>query len=259
MSNLLQQGAQPPENSITYIYGLVDPITEYVRYIGKSDTPKLRLKGHLTKQQLRPKSHKVYWIKGLLDAGEKPQIIILAKVEKSGWQVAERKWIAYYRSIPGYPPLTNGTSGGDGIDKGTKFSEETRKQMSASRMGMKMSPEAIAKRVAARKGIPFSEQHRKNLSEATKNTWENFTDKDKEKRLANLRHHGKTRSNCTSKFLGVTLAQGKYWRAYVTVEGKTKYIGNFKSEVEAAIAHDARAIELIGAEAILNFVRSDYE
>jgi hypothetical protein len=261
MRNLRQQVEQPQENdttTLTYIYGLVDPLTGFVRYVGKAHDPIYRLRVHLTPRELRGKTHKNHWIRGLLDIGEKPEQIILEKVNRSEWQQAERKWIAYYRSIPGYPSLTNGTSGGDGVDKGTKPSEETRKKLSAARRGKKLPP--------------FTEEHRRNLSDATKKTWENLSDEDRAKVIARLTTsewteerrtniglilRGNKRTSSTSKFIGI-YREGKYWHVYMSVKGSSTYGGRFLDETQAARARDVLAIKILGPTTKTNFPFSDY-
>ncbi len=57
-----------------------------------------------------------------------------------------------------------------------------------------------------------------------------------------------------SKFRGVTWrTDSKRWRAYVVINKKTKYIGCFKDEIEAAIAHDKEAYHHFGKTYPFNF------
>lgn len=55
----------------TFIYTLKDPITDEIRYVGKSDDPKNRLVEHLKKSKYN-KTHKNNWIISLLDKDLKP-------------------------------------------------------------------------------------------------------------------------------------------------------------------------------------------
>jgi hypothetical protein len=58
----------------------------------------------------------------------------------------------------------------------------------------------------------------------------------------------------TSRYVGVRLdARTGRWRAAVTVDGKTKDVGYFADEEEAARARDAAARECYGAFARMNF------
>lgn len=253
----------------TFIYALVDPTTEFVRYVGKANDPQLRLRRHLSKHELKPKSRKASWLKSLIAKGFEPKIILLEKIDSAQWQEAERRWISHYRAIEGYPTLTNGTSGGDGIDKGTKFSEDTKRKMSASRIGRAMPPDVIAKIIAKQKGRPLAKDHCEKLSEAQKKAWEHFSEHEKEKRISNLRkpytierlikvseRHRKGGEN-TSGFYGVYKAHKK-WGSFVRIKGKMTYLGVFIEAIEAARVHDRKVIEM-ACDAPLNFPRSDYD
>jgi hypothetical protein len=67
------------------------------------------------------------------------------------------------------------------------------------------------------------------------------------------------RKGLTSQYKGVRFIK-KYahaptpnkWEANITVNGKTRFIGTFPSEMEAALAYDKKAAELHGAFASLN-------
>lgn len=58
---------------------------------------------------------------------------------------------------------------------------------------------------------------------------------------------------CTSKYKGVTFAQGKF-RSVIRKEGKTYQLGSFTDEADAALAYNAKAVELYGEYAHLNQV-----
>lgn len=92
-----------------YIYALLDPETNEIRYIGKTDNPSERLKNHLNEQG---KWHRINWIKSLKKRGLKPIMQIIEEVvEGTNWEEREKYWIAYYRHIG--TNLTNGSDGGD--------------------------------------------------------------------------------------------------------------------------------------------------
>ena len=64
----------------------------------------------------------------------------------------------------------------------------------------------------------------------------------------------KSHKNSTSKYKGVSWkARDKVWTSQYCVNGKVFYIGNYKSEIEAAKAYDNKAKELHGEFARLNF------
>jgi hypothetical protein len=259
MSTLLEQDVQPQSNpTTTFIYGLVDPRTGYVRYVGKANRPTHRLAMHLTPGELRETSHKNSWLHGLLNEGKKPELIILEAVNRSVWQSAERAWIAYYRSIPGYPPLTNTTDGGEGVE-GYVLSAEDRRKRSERQKGTRMSPSSRAKISAAHKGRKHTQTARKNMSEGRKDWWKNLPEEAQQRQMNVLHSYRKRHGTNHSQFTGVTLAHGGSWRASAFVNGKFRYIGQFKIEEEAARMRDSFVLQHVGEQVVLNFARSEYD
>jgi len=64
------------------------------------------------------------------------------------------------------------------------------------------------------------------------------------------------RLSCVNRsgFKGVSWNESrKKWRAGICIEGKSIHLGRFTSAQEAARAYDAKAIELFGEFACLNF------
>jgi hypothetical protein len=57
----------------------------------------------------------------------------------------------------------------------------------------------------------------------------------------------------TSRFKGVGLKDGKYWRASIKFNGKSSHLGYFGTEEDAARAYDSAATEKFGEFAFLNF------
>lgn len=93
-----------------YIYSLVDPRYNKIRYIGKTVNLEKRFEQHLywfTGNNLR----KERWVLGLKNLGLKPELIVIEECNQSNWAERERHWIAYYRQI--YPDLTNIADGGE--------------------------------------------------------------------------------------------------------------------------------------------------
>lgn len=93
-----------------YIYGLIDPRTNVVCYIGKTTNPKKRLKDHLV--NLRKPSLKVNWIKSLKSKGLVPIIKILKECEINEMTKWEIFFIEEHRKTNSR--LKNMTVGGDG-------------------------------------------------------------------------------------------------------------------------------------------------
>lgn len=112
----------------TFIYILVDPRNDKVRYVGKSNTPYKRL---LTHQCDKRKSHVTAWIKQLAEMGLKPHQEIIDEVKEIEWQFWEMHYISLYRSW-GFD-LTNHSLGGFGS---ISVSITTRAKMSLSKIGI---------------------------------------------------------------------------------------------------------------------------
>jgi predicted GIY-YIG superfamily endonuclease len=106
----------------TFIYSLSDPITNEIRYIGKTNNIKKRLCTHLTKSNLIKKKHKNNWIKNLLFNNTKPLIEVIDEVPIKVWEYWEKFWISQFK-IWGFK-LTNSTDGGDGVVNDIKFGKD---------------------------------------------------------------------------------------------------------------------------------------
>lgn len=137
------------------VYVLVDPITNEIRYVGKTcNSLARRLGNHLSAASLKRRNHKNSWIKSILSTGSRPTIKgVQSFVEDSDALKAEVYWISYFLAIG--CRLTNMTDGGDGV----RPTPETRAKMSLAQIGNKKglgkrhSPEACAKKAVAKLGI----------------------------------------------------------------------------------------------------------
>lgn len=152
----------------SFIYILIDPRNQQVRYVGKSDNGEERYpkSWKLSKKEGR---HKRYWVESLLKLGLEPLLEVIDEVNIFEWEFWERHYISLYKSW-GFD-LTNLTIGGDGISKGHKMpprssehmerikaskikngtwrkshSLETKKKITNSRLGILPSEETKLKR-----------------------------------------------------------------------------------------------------------------
>lgn len=85
-----------------YIYGLRDPRTQEIRYIGCSIDPYLRLRSHthggnLLFAGIGPK--RKAWIKSLVDGGLRPTVAILDRVRARYRFERESYWIQHYQKL----------------------------------------------------------------------------------------------------------------------------------------------------------------
>lgn len=92
-----------------YIYGLQDPETKEIRYIGKANNPNVRYRQHIKGGCLN-NQHKRGWINALGKRGLKPELIILETTDDKNWEMREKYWIKF--GIDNDWPLTNISSGG---------------------------------------------------------------------------------------------------------------------------------------------------
>ena len=91
-------------NKTHYIYGLFDPLTGEVRYIGRTVNLKKRLMEHMGKHTNDIKSA---WINALEKAGERPQMATLETATTlDDAKHIEHQWIR--RCLDGGADLTNG-------------------------------------------------------------------------------------------------------------------------------------------------------
>lgn len=156
------------------VYGLTDPSTGKVRYIGKSMSGMRRPTEHCMPHEVRGdlNYHKTRWIRRLLSLGSRPNIVIFDALEDSaGLSELEQYRIAYGRSA-GWP-LTNLTAGGGG-NIGLRRTAESRAKMSSLMSGKKrgpLSPEHRAKLSAANRNRVLSLEAREKMLAPLRPNW----------------------------------------------------------------------------------------
>jgi len=130
------------------VYGLVDPRTLLVRYVGKSQSGLDRPRAHGTPATLRRnRFHCGNWLRELAALGLKYEIAVLETCSsKFELSAAECWWISYGRAC-GWP-LTNLTDGGDG--NGRVETPDMRRRRSEAYRGRDfLAPEARARQAAS--------------------------------------------------------------------------------------------------------------
>lgn len=154
-----------------FIYSLNDPITNEIRYVGKSYNPTKRYKEHLYHSKTG-KTYRDKWLRKLLKINLKPLLSIIEECNEENWSIREQ----YYISL--YPNLTNLTKGGEGlhgyiqseetIEKrriattGKKRTEEFKQGASLRRLGTKHSDKTKKHLTLIRLGKPIHSQERKD-------------------------------------------------------------------------------------------------
>lgn len=97
-------------NAIT-IYGLLDPRTAKVRYVGKTNDPKRRLSQHIKGRDDQRMTPVRTWVKALARRGIEPRMIEIELCEPAQWEDRERYWIRYFRD--GGHDILNMADGGN--------------------------------------------------------------------------------------------------------------------------------------------------
>jgi len=125
-------------NRPVYVYGLINPETSVIHYVGVAYNPYERYKEHLRPFSLKSVSLKNSWIKSLLAKGITPKLCALGKTDEAGSAELEKFWISNVRRL--WPEANkNMTDGGDGIP-GHTHSVKTKSKMRATALTITHTP-----------------------------------------------------------------------------------------------------------------------
>lgn len=91
-------------NQQSYIYGLVDPRDNEIKYIGRTKDPDYRLDTHI--RMVDAGKMKTMWILELKAFGLDPSMMILETVDRKDESAAEKRWVQYFLKMG--KPLLNG-------------------------------------------------------------------------------------------------------------------------------------------------------
>lgn len=149
------------------IYGLIDPETGLIRYVGKSCRGFQRAWDHMKPYSLKKgeSTHKTRWIQKLAEQGLRPKPVVL-EICDDKYKTTEREiwWIKELRSSG--IALTNVTDGGEGAP-GMIHSAETRKKIAEKATGR--SSWNKGKKIAhlyPKRHMNFTDEHRENLGQS---------------------------------------------------------------------------------------------
>lgn len=143
------------------IYGLLDPDTREVRYIGKTSRDlKHRYREHIN-DDLKYNSHKVNWIKKLKSLNKLPLIELIEECTELNWSEREKYWITQFNN------LTNSTEGGED-GKHNEYVIEKLKLLNTGKnnpcYGKVWTKEERKKLSDARKKVTLTEEWKNNIS-----------------------------------------------------------------------------------------------
>lgn len=168
----------------TFIYALVDPVSEQVRYVGKSNNPSERIKSHVRTAPF-DKTHKAYWIRNLIKNGQQPKLMILEQVDITEWEQKEQYYIQSFHQAG--CKLTNGNAGGLGEISPTL---EVREKLARARYG-KITPDIVRNKISmAHEGMKHTQISKQKMSIMKQGT----THSTETKQKMSLSHKGKQHS-----------------------------------------------------------------
>ena len=158
--------------SSNVVYGMFDPRSGHLRYIGQTTNLRRRAGSHVSPSSIKSATPKNDWIRELQRLGIAPEFCVLECVyvpedlnEAESWNVA------YYRSLG--CELLNGTADGLASTRGLSHTSEapTRERGSQEKTGRRHSPETRAKIAASRLGTKRSRATKDKMSASHRARW----------------------------------------------------------------------------------------
>lgn len=83
----------PDLSGVAWVYALVDPRDDEVKYIGLAQDPYVRYKAHANGSQNTSSNARREWVLSLRSSGLKPVMVLLEKVSVREGRQAEETWI----------------------------------------------------------------------------------------------------------------------------------------------------------------------
>lgn len=146
------------------IYGLADPLTKLVYYVGKTTLGIRRPYRHFSPSALRDSSLKTIWVQAVLATGRDPVVVVLEEVSaRVDLSARELFWIAAKRKLN--PALTNVLDRGKTL-RGRPLSEEHRRRLRERGIDRFKDPTQREHMRQIFKGRTFSKETRQRMSVA---------------------------------------------------------------------------------------------
>lgn len=156
------------------IYGLRDPRTNEIRYVGQTRRGLKRPRQHLKSSNINFNNHLKNWVSELERANLAPEIHIFEELNGPE-NLSSEEMLCIARFKRSGKKLTNCTEGGEG-SRSRKLSPETKMRLSQALKGKRKSQahkDALRSAFKGKpnlklRGIPKSSDHKKKLSESLK-------------------------------------------------------------------------------------------
>ncbi len=224
------------------IYSLIDPRTKLPFYVGKTNEPKIRLKGHRSGRGTTPSA---VFIRKMRAEGYRPDMEILELCDEKDWQDREAYWVDAYRSKFGDTQVLNVMEGGVQVGrflghsdatkerlrqmfKGRPIPQEQREQISKSLTGLKQSSETVQKR------LDTINKRRVEAGLEPHKTWENYEEYRKAGRAA----YNVTRTR-QRRERGLLVLGSEEWKRNAA-EKQRAYLASLTPEQREALAAQRR-------------------
>lgn len=158
------------QQETAFIYSLEYPEGN-IRWIGKTNNPKNRLKNHISESKTKKTSNRIKWLNKLNNNNQKPILNIVDEVPVNEWEFWEQHYISLYKTF-GFN-LTNMARGGKGVlgvckyGKDNPFFGKTHSKSSTDKNRLahlkeNLSEETLNKRRDAQKNRPPVSQNTKD-------------------------------------------------------------------------------------------------
>lgn len=208
-----------------YIYKLIDPITNDVRYVGKTNNLVRRFSAHLKRSKTN-KYHSARWINSLLNKDLKPILEIIEECDETNWEEREIYWINHYREKY---DLTNILEGGGHTATygrlGKPWSDEQRINNRNARLGVPVNHTEEGKKNRANGIRKYYNENKKKVFQYSLDgefirEWDSAVDAGLE---LNIIH-----SNITKVCKGERKKSGEFIWSYI----KTEVLGYKRKELK---------------------------
>lgn len=170
------------------IYGLFDPRTGELGYIGKSESGFDRPRQHRQPSHQKGKTHRANWLRKMALEGVIAEFDVIESgfVSRQELVEAEKFWISYFRFIG--CRLRNGTDGGEGASR--RQSCEERLKRSQTLKGRRPSDACMKASILAHRSVPSPTLGRSSpkISEMNRRRWAVIDRRKTGFTFANKRH-----------------------------------------------------------------------
>lgn len=227
---------------VSSVYGLIDPRTDHLRYVGQTVNLKERIAHHLIPSRLHASLPVSRWLRKLSEVGLAPDVAVLEEPEPANLYESEKFWIGYFKMI-GCSLLNLHDHGPGGRLKGWHHTDDTKAKLRAARMnqpdprrGTTHSMETKHRLSVQKTGKPQTEACRLAISRAMtgkKRGPYRISEEERTRRLERMRLLHQTNPRVAHATKGMTLSAERRAAIRVAMIGKKRGPYNIRKEGQA--------------------------